>query len=417
MSELDLQDPRQDARAQGADQPRPAGSGPRSGPRSGPGSGPATGPDEHAIEFTASGSEYFRIWIVNLALTAVTLGIYSAWAKVRRLKYFYRSTQVAGSVFDYHGWPLAILQGRLIALVLVAGWYGLGYFSPAVAIVVLLGIAGLMPFLIQRSFRFRLYQSSYRGIRFRFSGALGSAYRVVLVPIAFFLVPGFLGMMYGPGTTDGMPDSWLGLLAATASLVAAALVPRFHHAFKRYQHDHAAFGTTRGAFNVGVRAFYAIYARAWGLLLLVGIAVGSLIAGMAMAAFAAADAVGGAGVVMFMLLSAVLFYGAVLMVMALFTARLQNTVWNGTTLGDLSFRSTVRTMPLACLYLKNAILVVATLGLYTPFAVVNTMRYRLQSMTLLAPAGLDAFMADARPGEEGATGEGAVDLFDIDIAL
>ena len=103
--------------------------------------------------------------------------------------------------------------------------------------------------------------------------------------------------------------------------------------------------------------------------------------------------------------------------MALFTARLQNTVWNGTTLGDLSFRSTVRTMPLACLYLKNAILVVATLGLYTPFAVVNTMRYRLQSVTLLAPAGLDAFMADARPGEEGATGEGAVDLFDIDIAL
>ena len=261
MSELDLQDPRQDARAQGADQPRPAGSGPRSGP----GSGPATGPDEHAIEFTASGSEYFRIWIVNLALTVVTLGIYSAWAKVRRLKYFYRSTQVAGSVFDYHGWPLAILKGRLIALVLVAGWYGLGYFSPAVAIVVLLGIAGLMPFLIQRSFRFRLYQSSYRGIRFRFSGALGSAYRVVLVPIAFFLVPGFLGMMYGPGTTDGMPDPWLGLLAATASLVAAALVPRFHHAFKRYQHDHAAFGTTRGAFNVGVRAFYAIYARAWGL--------------------------------------------------------------------------------------------------------------------------------------------------------
>ena len=61
--------------------------------------------------------------------------------------------------------------------------------------------------------------------------------------------------------------------------------------------------------------------------------------------------------------------------------------------------------------------VVFTLGLYTPFAVVNTMRYRLQSMTLLAPAGLDAFMADARPGEENATGEGAVDLFDIDIAL
>ena len=29
----------------------------------------------HPIEFTASGSEYFRIWIVNLALTILTLGI------------------------------------------------------------------------------------------------------------------------------------------------------------------------------------------------------------------------------------------------------------------------------------------------------------------------------------------------------
>jgi uncharacterized membrane protein YjgN (DUF898 family) len=27
---------------------------------------------------------YFRIWIVNLLLTIATLGIYSAWAKVRR---------------------------------------------------------------------------------------------------------------------------------------------------------------------------------------------------------------------------------------------------------------------------------------------------------------------------------------------
>ena len=38
----------------------------------------------HAFSFTGSGSEYFRIWIVNLFLSIVTLGVYSAWAKVRR---------------------------------------------------------------------------------------------------------------------------------------------------------------------------------------------------------------------------------------------------------------------------------------------------------------------------------------------
>jgi uncharacterized membrane protein YjgN (DUF898 family) len=39
------------------------------------------------FEFRGTGGEYFRIWIVNLLLTILTLGIYSAWAKVRQLRY------------------------------------------------------------------------------------------------------------------------------------------------------------------------------------------------------------------------------------------------------------------------------------------------------------------------------------------
>ncbi|MET2872051.1 DUF898 family protein, partial [Exiguobacterium profundum] len=72
------------------------------------GSAPApAAPQPLRLRFIGSGSEYFRIWIVNLLLTIVTLGIYSAWAKVRTLQYFYRNTQLAGSSFDYHGSPIA----------------------------------------------------------------------------------------------------------------------------------------------------------------------------------------------------------------------------------------------------------------------------------------------------------------------
>jgi len=35
--------------------------------------------------FHGTGREYFKIWIVNLVLTIATLGIYAAWAKVRRV--------------------------------------------------------------------------------------------------------------------------------------------------------------------------------------------------------------------------------------------------------------------------------------------------------------------------------------------
>jgi len=40
--------------------------------------------------FTGKGGEYFRIWIVNICLTILTLGIYSAWATVRTRRYFIR---------------------------------------------------------------------------------------------------------------------------------------------------------------------------------------------------------------------------------------------------------------------------------------------------------------------------------------
>ncbi len=37
---------------------------------------------EHVLSFHGSAGEYFRIWIVNLCFSVITLGICSAWAKV-----------------------------------------------------------------------------------------------------------------------------------------------------------------------------------------------------------------------------------------------------------------------------------------------------------------------------------------------
>ena len=68
------------------------------------------------FRFTGNGGEYFRIWIVNLFLSIITLGIYSAWAKVRRNRYFYGNTRLGNAGFDYLADPKAILRGRLIAV-------------------------------------------------------------------------------------------------------------------------------------------------------------------------------------------------------------------------------------------------------------------------------------------------------------
>jgi uncharacterized membrane protein YjgN (DUF898 family) len=387
----------------------------------GPDAAAAPGPETHPLRFTGTGSEYFRIWIVNLLLTIVTLGIYSAWAKVRKLKYFARSTRLADSVFDYHGMPLAILKGRLIALVLLAGYYAIGYVSLMLAVVFIAALAAALPWLVHRSLRFKLFHSSYRGIRFHFNGPIAGAYRVVLAPLLLFAVPFALISALG-ADPDSEPDAMLIGTLALVMLGATAFWPWLHHAFKRYQHANSAFGTTGGGFQATAGQFYGVYARTWGLGMLLLVALGLLLAA-AGAVFwpMMLDDDGGpviAALAVFVPLGMVLlFYGALLVVMAFMNARLQNVIWSGSTLGDLSFRSGVETGPLARIYLKNVVLLLLTLGLYTPFAVINTMRYRIESVTLDAPGGLDGFLASAQPGEGDASGEGAVDLFDIDIAL
>lgn len=69
------------------------------------------------FEFSGSGLEYFKIWLVNTILSILTLGIYSAWAKVRRKKYIYGSARLNGAGFEYLADPVKILKGRLIAFV------------------------------------------------------------------------------------------------------------------------------------------------------------------------------------------------------------------------------------------------------------------------------------------------------------
>src|SRR5688500_14405618 len=90
---------------------------------------PATAAGAVRVEFTGRAGEYFRIWIVNVFLTVITLGIYSAWAKVRRNRYLYSSVRLAGASFEYLAEPMQIFKGRLIAVGLLAVYAAAGHVS------------------------------------------------------------------------------------------------------------------------------------------------------------------------------------------------------------------------------------------------------------------------------------------------
>ena len=146
---------------------------------------------EHRLKFVGSGDEYFRIWIVNLFLSILTLGIYSAWAKVRREQYFHRNTLLDGSGFDYHGKPEAILKGRAIAVALLIALSVIDQIAPAWHFPVLLLASPLIPWLLIRSFIFRARNTSFRGLHFDFRGAYKGLCRAFLPYILIFLAVGW----------------------------------------------------------------------------------------------------------------------------------------------------------------------------------------------------------------------------------
>ena len=270
------------------------------------------------LTFSGTGGEYFGIWIVNILLSVLTLGVYSAWAKVRRMQFFYRNTQLAGAGFDYHGNPWAILKGRIIASSIMGAYYGLAFISPIAGGVAFLAVLTAMPWFISRALRFRLYNTSYRGLRFRFTGTTGEAYiAFLLMPIATLLTLGLLG-------------------------------PMWHQRLKNYVHSNAWYGRTRFSFSATVGSFYGVYMQALGLLVAFGMA-GMVLAGpFLIGAFAirridtraSAFTIGvSVSILLYMLASMTLW--------AFTTSRIQNLAWNNTQLGPHQFVSSIKVGQLA----------------------------------------------------------------------
>jgi uncharacterized membrane protein YjgN (DUF898 family) len=182
-----------------------------------------------SIVFQGKTSEYFGIWIVNLLLSLVTLGIYSAWAKVRRKKYFYNNTLIEKVGFDYHANPMAILKGRIIAVIFFALYaYGKGS-SPILAGIVLLLFVIALPWLVVRGSIFNARNSSHRGLRFDFMGTLRQAARV------YFKLPFLTGLTLG------------------------AMAPYAAHERKQFIVNNHRFGLSQFDMSRVVKGFYKVY--------------------------------------------------------------------------------------------------------------------------------------------------------------
>jgi len=365
------------------------------------------------IEFTGSGSEYFRIWIVNLLLSLVTLGLYLPFAKARRLSYFYANTRVDGQALSFHGDPWRMFRG-FVLLVLLMGAYGVaGRFSPTAGFIAFLLLCGLWPALWRSSLRFRLGNSSWRGLRFSFHGDVASAYKAMLplyVPSMILLLPQLL--------LDGTPENglWQGIFAGTGFLAMLLLFPWALAQIKRYQHGGYAYAAQRGSLDVPTRRFYALGLKGLLMSLLPAFVFGVL-AAVLIPALRGTGVGPGAGMAVLGLGIALLYLLWFVLAGSYFGARLQNLVWNGTHSAELRFDSGLSFRALAWLTLKNWLLTAVTLSLYRPFAAVNTARLRLEAVSVRVDGDIDAWLAQHSANEQDASGDAAGDFFGIDMGL
>lgn len=374
---------------------------------------------EHTLEFTGSGSEYFRIWLVNLLLTLVTVGIYYPWAKVRKLRYFYGNTLLDGHAFDFHGDPKRMLRGYLLVGVLFVLYAFAGEVSDWGGVVALAIVAAIWPALLRASLRFRLAQTSWRGLRFQFTGDTAGAYRALLPMFVAVTAMIALSTLALPGPDEAAQaapratgPALFGFLFAL--LAMSALAPYTLWMLKRYQHSHYQVASVRTRFTAGAGAFYKLAGKASLLMLLAGVAAGVAfgLIGLGGGRAPAAGRFVALGLVMI-----AVYLAIVLTLQPYIVSRMQNLVWNRTESRSLGFRSELRWIPLMRLTAVNALLVVLTLGLYWPFAAVAMARLRVESVDVLARTELDALVARSRSGSDDAAGDAAGDLFGIDVGL
>ena len=374
------------------------------------------------ITFSGSGSEYFRIWIVNLLLTLVTLGLYFPWAKVRRLRYFYGNTALGGHTLDFHGEPKRMLRGLLLVGALLLLYSMAGKLSPTAGLIALLIVAGVWPALFRASQQFRMANTSWRGLRFRFNGELRGAY-VAMLPL---FIPGALtltAVLFTGGGAVGRARSAVEALAGLTALAATLLFPLFLWLLKKYQHDHYALGPIQTELRTGAGSFYGLALKTFGVACLAGLVamvVSTVVGGGGVLALAAGSrrSAGAAAAAVAIVLAVIVAYAAVVLVIQPYlTSRFQNLVWGRTASPDIRFDSDLRFWPLLRLTLKNWLLMLVTLGLYWPFAKIAVARMRLQAVTVHTRLAPDEWVGTLRQRADDATGDAAGDLFGIDIGL
>jgi len=387
--------------------------------------------------FVGTGGDYFGIWIVNLLLLIVTLGLYFPWARVRKLQFFAGHTDVGGHRLQFTGVARQMFLGFSLAMVAFIAYYTAEAFAPALSLAIIAAFALVWPWVFRAALRFRLAKTEWRGLPFAFTGTNAGAYRMLLPLYLLVAIAGLIGL--GSSLFIGVPSNdpslnvdspmvyLIGSFTGLGVIAVLLLGPWIQFRIKRYQHSHYRFADRQSRFTARVGSFYLLFFKTFCVFLISLILIG-LVLGLAAAIAGATDIgaivrVGEAmdespfalvGGIFIAVLGFFLLWQAVT---AYFIRTLHNITWGHTAGNGFAFAANLKFWPFFGLRVLNLVLKSLTLGLYTPFAQVAIAKMKLDSLALAADFDLEALIADGQQGRLSAGADAAADLFDLDIAL
>ncbi|MES2608854.1 MAG: YjgN family protein [Pseudomonadota bacterium] len=400
--------------------------------------------DAHPLEFTGSGGEYFRVWIVNVLLTILTLGVYTPWARRRTAQYFYGHTLVAGSPLEFTAQQGRMVKG-FIVLVMISIAYQIAVNTgqdTAVGVFLLAG-ALLSPFIWGSAMRFRLGSTRWRGLRLQFTASWREVYKaswpVFAIALVWFGV--FFGIQYlapesasalqelaadDSGDAD-LPTMTAGIwgLLALGLLLSVMCFIRLEFNYKSLLVLRAQVGAEAGRWKPVYMDFIKVWLATVAVFLLfvlgVSVVLGVLAGGAA--ALFIEDAKDRSFALIMVAIIVGIFGGIFMLLLtsaparAYREARMFQLMWDNIGLSQVArFKCQLRTGRFVLLRIKNLLLTLLTLGLYRPFARVSEYRMKAESVTLHVKGGVDQVTGVmVRQQKEGGIGDALADAAGLDL--
>lgn len=368
------------------------------------------------VKFTGLGSEYFKIWSVNVLLTILTLGLYYPWAKVRTQRYFNGNTVLDDARFEYHATGRQLFPSYIVSVLVLIVYMLYNHFYPAVSFVVFGLLSLVLPWLLWKSLQFNFKMTSYRNVRFGFVGSLTESYTI------YFWIP-FLIFAVAVGGAIFVPVLG-GIVAVILFMVFFPISTVLVH---NYLLNNLVFGQKEFNADIEYTPVIKVFikAQALGLMMVVLFSLITLVFGLGIDKVDVSSLLNQSQVIDDEFLMSMLSTWQIVIIGMMFgylvitsyvTSYIEvnnrRYIASKAALSEtILFESSMQTKTLLWIKVTNLIMLVVTVGLAYPWTRVRLTRYRVESMTVKAD-DFDGFVSQA--SHQSPLGQELGDAFDAD---